>query len=147
MTEQEDIETGEEYTLGEYQVDDSSDSWRMNERQASDDEQDPYEMDRKCRVQYHKPDWMLEWGKQQKEESDQEALLKSGKYALLKHSGHLSDATLRLSRMGRKAYKQNLADGDVQDVALWRVLGTIGRSGFECLEPPHMAMIKRPYER
>jgi hypothetical protein len=146
MMEQEEIKTGGEYTLKEYQVEDSSDTSDMDEKYESENEQDLYD---EFWRQNQKSDRMLELEKQHKEESDiQEALLKSGDYVLLKHGGSCTDGILQLSAKGGKAYKQNIANGDAKDVAFWRVLRTMRRNGFNCYdEAPYVAMIKRPYER
>jgi len=148
MMEQEEIKTGGEYMLKEYQVEDTSDTSDMDEEYSENEQDEYYDEYNYYRRQYHQTERMLEQDKQYKEESDmQEALLKSGDYVLLKHGGS-GDHILELSGKGKKAYKQNLANGDSQDLAFWRVLRTMGRNGFCCYdETPYVAMIKRPYER
>jgi hypothetical protein len=106
MMEQEEIKTGGEYVLKEYQVEDPSDTSDMDEEYESGNEQDQYD---EFWRQHQKSDLMLELEKQHEEESDiQEALLKSGEYVLLKHGGSHGDRILELSHKGNKAYKQNL---------------------------------------
>ena len=70
--EQEEIKTGGEYVLKEYQIEDRSDTSDMDEEYESENEQDQYD---EFWRQHQKSDLMLELEKQHEEESDiQEAL-------------------------------------------------------------------------
>jgi hypothetical protein len=70
-------------------------------------------------------------------DAKEEELLKSGEYAFLTNSGTFFEGKLKLNKKGQKAYDENLANGDSEDLALWRVLRTLGKRGFsnKCFYP------------
>lgn len=74
-------------------------------------------------------------------------MLKSGDYALVKHSGCVLDPIPELSEEGRTMYEWNMANGDTEDMAFWRVAKKLQSSGFISEYGPEMTIIKRPYDR
>ena len=71
-------------------------------------------------------------------------LLKSGEYTLVKHNGCPLDPIPEMSKEGRTMYEWNLANGDTEDMAFWRVAKKLQSSGFTRLgeSGPEIAIIK-----
>ena len=77
-------------------------------------------------------------------------LLKSGEYALLKHSGDSREPIPEMSEEGRREYERHLANGDTEDVAFYHVATKFRMSGFCGIRSengPLLGYIKRPFER
>ena len=81
-------------------------------------------------------------------DAKEEELLKSGEYAFLTRSGDFFEGKLKFNKQGHKTYKKNLANGDSEDLALWRVLRTLGKRGFsnKCFYPT-MVIIQKEYTK
>ena len=73
----------------------------------------------------------------------EEQQLKTGEYTLLRNN---DDDEITMSEIGQNAYNEYLAKGDTDDLALWRVVRNLGRSGFGRIFP-RMSLITSGYEK